>query len=110
MNRLKPDLDGLVARLIEEFNFHPLTALIFVKYDGKCFYCGKNLLDSGLKYSKFMDCLLLKAKNPELEWDENNLAPSCLSCGITTGINFMDVLQKCNELLIDRIIYDLSTP
>jgi hypothetical protein len=118
MNKYELYPDEQIAWLIEKLNFHPLTAFIYIKYDGRCFYCGKKLLETDLEYSKFMDWVLPKTRNPEPEWDENNLVLGCFSCNSKNGDsdrfnmagkNPPEILQRCNEFLIDIIFHELST-
>ena len=118
MNGLKTDHDQIVAQLIEEFNFHPLIAKIYVEYNGKCAYCGLDLLETTVKYhSGMIDRVLPKTNYPELEWDENNLALSCFTCSDLKGDydvlkstpnNTMEMLQKNKGILIDQIKRELS--
>lgn len=118
MNGLKTDHDQVVAQLIEEFNFHPLTAKIYVEYNGKCAYCGLDLLETTVKYhSGVIDRVLPKTIYPELEWDENNLALSCFTCSDLKGDydvlesnknNTMGILQEYKGILIDKIKRELS--
>lgn len=118
MNGLKPESDQRVTQLIEEFNFHPLTAKIYVKYNGRCAYCGLDLLETTFKYhSGVIDRLLPEANYPELEWDESNLALSCFSCSYLKGDydvlestkkNTPEILKEYKDLLIDHVKNELS--
>lgn len=118
MNGLKTDHDPIVAQLIEEFNFHPLTAKIYVEYNGKCAYCGLDLLETTVKYhSGVIDRVLPKTNYPELEWNENNLALSCFTCSDLKGDydvlestqnNTKEILQEYKGILIDQIKRELS--
>ncbi len=114
----KTDYDKTVTQLIEEFNFHPLTAKIYVEFNGRCAYCGLDLLETTVKYhSGVIDRVLPKASYPELEWDENNLALSCFSCSELKGEynvlestkkNTLEILQEYKGILIDKIKRELS--
>lgn len=118
MNGTKTDHDKIVTQLIEEFNFHPLTAKIYVEYNGKCAYCGLDLLETTVKYhSGVIDRVLPKTIYPQLEWDENNLALSCFTCSDLKGDydvlestqdNTMGILQEYKGILIDQIKRELS--
>lgn len=106
------------AQLIEEFDFHPLTAKIYVEYNGKCAYCGLDLLETTVKYhSGVIDRILPKTNYPELEWNENNLALSCFSCSELKGNydvlestknNTVEILHEYKAILIDKIKKELS--
>lgn len=118
MNSFKTESDERVGELIEELDFHPLTAKIYVKYNGKCAYCGLDLLETTVKYhSGTIDRLLPKSKYPELEWEESNLALSCFSCSNLKGEydalesnpeNALELLAKHQEILINKIKNELS--
>lgn len=114
----KPVQDERVAQLIEEFNFHPCTAKIYVEYNGKCAYCGLDLLETAVKYSSVaLNRILPQAKYPELEWEESNLALSCSSCSSIKGDydvldstkkNIPEILQNYKDILINKIMTELS--
>ena len=118
MDGWNKDSDQRAAQLIEEFSFHPLTAKIYVEYNGKCAYCGLDLLETTVKYhSGVIDRILPKVNYPELEWDENNLALSCFSCSELKGNydvlestknNIVEILQEYKALLVDNIKKELS--
>ena len=118
MNGTKTDHDKIVTQLIEEFNFHPLTAKLYVEYNGKCAYCGLDLLETTVKYhSGVIDRVLPKTIYPQLEWDENNLALSCFTCSDLKGDydvlestqdNTMGIIQEYKGILIDQIKRELS--
>lgn len=118
MDKLDFDQDERVAQLIEEFNFHPLTAKIYVVYNGKCVFCGMDLLATSVEYySGVIDRLLPKDKYPELEWEENNLVLSCFSCSNikgeydvlnAVGQNLPEMLQNYKDMLINKIMNELS--
>lgn len=118
MNKFKSDQDKRVAQLIDEFNFHPLAAKIYVESNGKCIYCEKDLLATSVEYySGMVDRLLPKAKYPELEWDEGNLVLSCFSCSSirgefdilnAAGPDLPIMLQKYKDILIKQIMNELS--
>jgi len=118
MNGWNKDPDQRAVQLIEEFDFHPLTAKIYVEYNGKCAYCGLDLLETTVKYhSGVIDRILPKMNYPELEWNENNLALSCFSCSELKGNydvlestknNIVEILQENKGILIDKIKKELS--
>lgn len=75
-------------------------------------------MEAGLKYSKSRGWLLPKARDPKLELNENNLVLRCFLCGIKHGDssvittaekNSPDMLQKCNEILIEKIMNELKS-
>ncbi|HEX3045966.1 MAG TPA: hypothetical protein VHY08_14510 [Bacillota bacterium] len=66
MNTHTPNQDSRISLLVEECNFEPVAAKIFVEYNGKCVYCGIDLFESGLEYySAVIDRILPKAKYPK---------------------------------------------
>lgn len=82
-----------VKLLVEECGFAELTAQVYVAYNGKCVYCGEDLVKSSLGYSSgTIDHLLPKSKHPNHEWNENNLV---LSCGLCNSLKSgVDILQQ----------------
>jgi 5-methylcytosine-specific restriction endonuclease McrA len=118
MNGIRTNHDQIVAQLTEEFSFHPLTAKIYVEYNGKCAYCGLDLLETTVKYhSGVIDRVLPIIKYPELEWEENNLALSCFTCSDLKGDydvlesdknNILEILREYKGVLIDKIKLELS--
>lgn len=118
MKGLRTDEEKTVAQLIDEFNFHPLTAKIYVEYNGKCAYCGLDLLETTVKYhSGVIDRVLPKTNYPELEWNESNLALSCFTCSDLKGDydvlepnnnNTSEILQEHKRTMIDKIKRELS--
>lgn len=80
-----------VNRLIAECGFSKDLAIVYVRANGRCEYCGADLLMSRQGYAiAEIDHLLPKSKYPEYSTNINNLVLSCRTCnGIKRNENIL---------------------
>lgn len=92
-------------RLVIEAHFSESDAKIWIKSDGKCVYCGEDLIMTSLGYycSKY-DHLLPVSKYKNVSGDENNLVLSCKLCNHLK--NNFDPLEPYEEDQCKNIIAD----
>lgn len=80
-----------VQRLIQECNFKPATAKAYIRFKGKCGYCGVELIGGKVNYmAGTIDHLLPRTKYPELIEEEENYILCCVTCNSLKGT--LDVL------------------
>jgi hypothetical protein len=79
----------IVTQLVEEFDFNPLIAKVYVAFNGKCVYCGMDLLASSVEYySAVVDRILPK-----------NIIPSWNGKRVTWYlVVFLAVILKVNMM------------
>ena len=75
-----------IKLLIEKHNFNEGTALAYVESEGRCIYCGTELLENLLSYfSADIDHLLPKSTYPEQKNNIHNWVLSCHTCNLLKG-------------------------
>ncbi len=102
--------EAKVQKLMLKYGWYEGIAHALVDADGKCVYCGENLLVTRLGYSSIvMDHLLPTAIYPAFEKNIENHVLSCASCNwmkskydpLFNGESDEDMLQK-RDILIER--------
>ncbi|HEX3045275.1 MAG TPA: HNH endonuclease signature motif containing protein [Bacillota bacterium] len=80
-----------IKRLACEHRFNCYTARAYLRYDGRCAYCGVDLLKDPLSYAAgTIDHLLPRTKYPDYIEHMDNYTLCCTSCNSIKGA--MDVL------------------
>ena len=105
-------MDKRVQILKSKYRWYEGTALVLIEANGKCVYCGENLMDTRLGYSSMvMDHLLPKAIYPVVEYDYRNHVLSCVSCNsmkgnydLLEGGENPDNMLNNREILVRRCI------
>ncbi len=103
--------DPRAKQLKDEANFNPVRAHAYVTYDGKCAFCGCDLIDTPEHYALgTIDHLLPKGEYPELADLEVNHVLSCFTCnqlkdgyhGLQKGEDPEKTLHEGREELLRR--------
>ncbi|HEX9060678.1 MAG TPA: HNH endonuclease signature motif containing protein [Clostridia bacterium] len=90
---MSDDLLRKLNMLVNDHRFNEGTARAYLESNGKCVYCGVDLLkDISTFYSADIDHLLPKSKYPELESNIDNWVLSCRACNSIKGkMNIADL-------------------
>jgi len=70
-----------IGLLMTRYGFNHVTANAWVESNGKCVYCGANMIESLLTWlSAEIDHILPKSTYPDLEWEPLNCVLCCRGC------------------------------
>ena len=97
--------------LKKECGFYETTAKAYVDFDGRCGYCGQDLVEERFRYAcGTIDHLIPRTVYPKGEWEQENMILSCSLCNAlkrdynpcleneTPG----DALSQNREVLLQR--------
>ena len=95
------DQEARIQELTDLFEGRRGTARAYIDFEGRCAFCGRDLIGTPDAYSiGTIDHLLPKSRYPQLCDDEDNKALSCLICNGLKGGS--DVLHR-DEDPIDMV-------
>lgn len=99
-----------VERLKIECSFYETTAQAYDDFDGRCGYCGQDLVEDRFHYaSGTIDHLIPQADFPEGKWFQPNLILSCSICNsLKHGANPCDQAELEKVPVMERTKYYLN--
>lgn len=96
-----------VERLKIECSFYETTAQAYDDFDGRCGYCGQDLVEDRFHYAcGTIDHLIPQADFPEGKWFQPNLILSCSICNsLKHGANPCDQAELEKVPVMERTKY-----
>jgi hypothetical protein len=104
-------MDPRVKRLEDEAGFSPRQARAYVESEGRCGFCGCDLIDTPERYAMgTIDHLLPRSSYPDFEDHTDNHVLACLRCnglksgfcGLRHGEDPLDMITKRKRALVER--------
>lgn len=70
-----------ISRLMQEFDYNPVTANAYLEAKGVCTFCGEDVFASLAGFwSAQIDHLLPESRYPDLKWEPLNNVYACFRC------------------------------
>ena len=93
-----------IAKLMKLTGYKECTCRAWVEFEGKCAYCGEDLISTAFRYfSSPTDHILPKAHYPDFEWDVHNSVPSCTLCNsVKNNLDFLMEGENAEEMHIKK--------